>query len=106
MPRIRADYPFARYDRPNAMPLEADALHFSTDVYSSSVVVLGLVLVYIAEQQKIAWLLDADPVAALVVAGIVVYISLRLGKKTVDALVDAAPAGAVAQTRGRVLVRV
>jgi len=33
------------------------------------------------------------------VAGIVIYISVRLGKRTVDALVDAAPAGAVDQIR-------
>jgi cation diffusion facilitator family transporter len=77
----------------NSQALEADALHFSTDVYSSSVVILGLILVYIAEQMNIGWLERADPIAALVVAGIVVWISLRLGKRTVDALVDAAPSG-------------
>lgn len=77
----------------NSQALEADALHFSTDVYSSSVVILGLVFVSIAQQRHIPWLLDADPVAALAVAGIIVYISLRLGKRTVDALVDAAPEG-------------
>jgi cation diffusion facilitator family transporter len=93
--RSRALFRVAR--KFNSQALEADALHFSTDVYSSSVVILGLVLVYIAEQQHIPWLRDADPVAALVVAGIIVYISLRLGKRTVDALVDAAPAGASTQ---------
>jgi cation diffusion facilitator family transporter len=92
--RSRALFRVAR--KYNSQALEADALHFSTDVWSSSVVVFGLALVYIAEQQKIAWLLNADPVAALVVAGIVVYISVRLGKRTVDALVDAAPAGTAA----------
>jgi cation diffusion facilitator family transporter len=90
--RSRALFRVAR--KYNSQALEADALHFSTDVYSSSVVILGLVLVYIAEQRNISWLRDADPVAALVVAGIIVYISLRLGKRTVDALVDAAPEGA------------
>jgi len=89
--RSRALFRVAR--KYNSQALEADALHFSTDVYSSSVVILGLVLVFIAEQKNIAWLRDADPVAALAVAGIVVYITLRLGKRTVDALVDAAPAG-------------
>jgi cation diffusion facilitator family transporter len=78
----------------NSQALEADAVHFSTDVYSSSVVILGLVLVYVADTENIPWLLNADPIAALIVAGIVVYISMRLGKRTVDALVDAAPAGA------------
>jgi cation diffusion facilitator family transporter len=81
----------------NSQALEADALHFSTDIYSSSVVILGLILVYVAEQKNIAWLRNADPVAALGVAGIVIYISMRLGKRTVDALVDAAPAGTSAR---------
>lgn len=81
----------------HSQALEADALHFSTDVYSSSVVIVGLVLVYVAELKNIPWLRHADPIAALVVAGIVVYLSVRLGRRTVDALVDAAPEGASAR---------
>jgi cation diffusion facilitator family transporter len=93
--RSRALFRVAR--KYNSQALEADALHFSTDVYSSSVVILGLILVYVAEQRHVPWLRDADPVAALGVAGIVVYISVRLGKRTLDALVDAAPAGTSAR---------
>jgi len=89
--RSRALFRVAR--KYNSQALEADALHFSTDVYSSTVVILGLILLYVAEQRNLPWLRHADPIAALVVAGIVVYITLRLGKKTVDALVDAAPTG-------------
>jgi len=48
------------------------------------------------------WLRDADPVAALFVAGVVVYVSSRLARKTVDALLDAAPAG----VRNRILAAV
>ncbi len=93
--RSRALFRVARkYD---SQALEADALHFSTDVFSSAVVVLGLALVYASEQSKIPWLRNADPVAALVVAGIIVYIGMRLGKRTVDALVDAAPEGTSAR---------
>lgn len=87
--RSRALFRVAR--RYNSQALEADALHFSTDVYSSTVVILGLVLVYVSGHEDIPWLRQADPAAALVVAAIIVYISLRLGKRTVDALVDAAP---------------
>jgi divalent metal cation (Fe/Co/Zn/Cd) transporter len=36
---------------------------------------------------------DADPIAALVVAGVVIYVSWRLARKTIDALLDAAPVG-------------
>jgi cation diffusion facilitator family transporter len=79
-----------KYD---SQALEADALHFSTDVWSSSVVILGLILVMLGRAYHIGWLRDADPVAALVVAGIVVHVSWRLARKTVDALLDAAPAG-------------
>jgi cation diffusion facilitator family transporter len=93
--RSRALFRVAR--KYNSQALEADALHFSTDVYSSSVVILGLLLVYVADQQGIAWLRKADPIAALIVAGIIVYISMRLGKRTVDALVDAAPQGATSR---------
>ncbi len=87
--RSRALFRVAR--KYNSQALEADALHFSTDVYSSTVVILGLILMYISEQPNLHWLRNADPAAALVVAGIIVYISLRLGKRTVNALVDAAP---------------
>ncbi|HMD84371.1 MAG TPA: cation-efflux pump [Terriglobia bacterium] len=89
--RSRALFRVAR--KYNSQALEADALHFSTDVYSSTVVILGLILVYVSEQRNLHWLRGADSAAALVVAGIVVYISVRLGKRTVNALVDAAPTG-------------
>ena len=79
-----------KYD---SQALEADALHFSTDVWSSSVVILGLLLVLAGRAYHIEWLRDADPIAALVVAGIVVQVSWRLARKTVDALLDAAPTG-------------
>jgi divalent metal cation (Fe/Co/Zn/Cd) transporter len=74
--------------------LEADALHFSTDVWSSAVVIGGLAVVRLSE-----WLggppalAQADAMAALVVAMIVVYVSLQLGKRSVDVLLDAAPKG-------------
>ena len=80
----------AKYD---SQALEADALHFSTDVWSSSVVILGLLLVILGERYGVSWLRDADPIAALAVAAIVVYVSWRLARKTVDALLDAAPPG-------------
>ncbi len=77
----------------NSQALLADALHFSTDVWSSSVVILGLALVMISERWSIPWLAKADPVSALFVAGIVVQVSWRLARQTVDALLDAAPSG-------------
>ena len=80
----------AKYD---SQALEADALHFSTDIWSSSVVILGLALVWAGETYRIAWLQKADPIAALFVAVVVVTVSWRLARKTIDALLDAAPSG-------------
>jgi len=77
--------------------LEADALHFSTDVWSSSVVIVGLLAVVASEAFGIPWLAKADAVAALGVAGIAVLISLRLGKKSVDDLLDAVPPDLLSQ---------
>jgi len=77
--------------------LEADALHFSTDIWSSGVVVLGLALILLGRLYHLDWLLRADPIAALFVAGVIVSVSWRLARRTVDALLDAAPAGVRAQ---------
>jgi cation diffusion facilitator family transporter len=71
--------------------LEADALHFSTDIWSSSVVLLGLCGVLAAHEWDIAWLAEADAVAALGVAAIVVFVCFRMGKKSVDDLLDRVP---------------
>ena len=79
-----------KYD---SQALEADALHFSTDIWSAGVVVLGLVLVLAGRTYQIKWLSDSDPIAALFVAGVVVSVSWRLARKTIDALLDAAPPG-------------
>ncbi len=81
----------------DSQALQADALHFSTDVWSSSVVILGLALVMTGRKLGVAWLAAADPIAALAVACVVVYVSWRLSRQTIDALLDAAPAGARAQ---------
>ncbi len=72
--------------------LEADALHFSTDVWSSSVVLIGLGGVWLAGQFNAPWLHKADAAAAFLVAVIVVWVSLRLGKRSIDELLDTVPA--------------
>ncbi|MGQ9590096.1 MAG: cation-efflux pump [Planctomycetota bacterium] len=78
--------------------LEADALHFSTDVWSSAVVLLGLALVKVGELTgRSAAFSRADAVAAICVACTVAFVSFRLGKRTVDALLDRAPEGLAAR---------
>src|SRR5436309_12082040 len=63
----------------DSQALEADALHFSTDIWSSSVVVAGLFVVFLVQHFRLpAWLGQADAVAALGVSGIVIWVSIRL----------------------------
>lgn len=77
-----------KYD---SQALEADALHFATDIWSSFVVLFGLAGVWAARQFGIDWLAKSDAVAALGVALVVVVVSLRLGKKSVNDLLDTVP---------------
>src|ERR1700689_4815333 len=79
-----------KYD---SQAVEADALHFSTDIWSAGVVVLGLILVMLGRAYHVEWLRDSGPIAALFVAGVVVSVSWRLARRTIDALLDAAPPG-------------
>jgi len=80
-----------------ACVLIAEALHFSTDVWSSLVVLLGLAGVQAAHLLGILWLGKADAVAALGVAAVVVVVSLRLGRKAVADLLDTVPANLAAR---------
>ena len=83
--------------------LEADALHFSTDVWSSAVVIIGLLGVKLAQwYPSLDWMQKADAVAALLVAAIVIIVSGKLGFRTVQALVDASPVGAAEEISARV----
>ncbi|RPI25280.1 MAG: cation transporter [Chloroflexota bacterium] len=94
--RSRMLYRAAR--KHNSQALEADALHFSTDIWSSSVVIVGLIGLKLAEfVPALSFLNKADAIAALVVAGIVIYVSIELGKRTVQGLLDHAPKGLAEQ---------
>jgi cation diffusion facilitator family transporter len=73
--------------------LEADALHFSTDVWSTFVVIVGISAAWLGMKFGIAWLASLDAVAALGVAGVIIWVGSRLGKRTLDALLDVAPHG-------------
>ncbi len=73
--------------------LEADALHFSTDVWSTFVVILGITAAWFGMRFDIGWLSRLDAVAALGVAGVIIWIGSQLGKRTMDALLDVAPIG-------------
>ncbi len=75
--------------------LAADALHFSSDLISSILVLVGLAATR-------AGLPHADALAAVGVAVFIGVAGIRLGRRTVDALVDAAPKGLAGTLRGAV----
>ncbi len=82
--RSRALYRVAK--KYNSQALEADALHFSTDIWSSVVVLAGLT-------GALLNFFYADTIAAIIVAFIVLFVSYKLGKRSFDALTDKAPEG-------------
>ncbi len=82
--RSRALKRIAKKHRSQA--LEADALHFSSDIWSSLVVIVGLGFVSNGYT-------TVDAIAAIGVALLVLFISYRLGRKTIDALMDRVPEG-------------
>ena len=83
--RARILRKIARETKSNA--LEADALHFSSDILSSGVVIIGLILVYFDISKT------ADTIAALIVTGVIIYLGFKLSKKSIDSLMDRVPAG-------------
>ncbi len=75
--------------------LQANALHFASDLAGSGAVLVGLVLVRAGYQR-------ADSAAALFVAGLVLTAAARLIRRNVDVLMDRAPAGAEAAARAAI----
>lgn len=65
----------------HSQALEADALHFSSDVWSSATVLVGLGFVSLGYP-------FVDSVVALIVSFLVLGVSYRLGRRTLDALMD------------------
>ena len=83
--RARALHRTARATRSQA--LAADALHFASDVLGSTAVIIGLVLIGLGY----AW---GDSAAAIAVAVMISILGLRLGRSTIETLLDRAPVGA------------
>ncbi len=89
--RVRALRRVARESKSQA--LEADAMHFSTDVLSSVVVLAGLLAVYLVDVLDLGpnWrnvLNKADICAAFVVAAIIFVVSLKMCLKAAHVLMD------------------
>jgi len=71
--------------------LEAEALDFKNDVWSSSVVFCSLGLIAIARILNIHWLAKVDSIAGIIVAGIVTYSVLKLARRAIGELLDEVP---------------
>lgn len=80
----------------HSQALEADALHFKTDIWSSTVVLFGLLFTTLHFPV-------ADAISATIVAVIVVYVSVQLARRTIDALMDRVDPGLVDRIRGEVM---
>ena len=104
--RVRVLRRVARESQSQA--LEADALHFSTDILSSAVVLAGVLAAWLVEMLRVPAplarvLAQADTVAALLVAVIMFTAGVRMAAAAVNTLMDAAPPAAAAAIRTAVL---
>jgi cation diffusion facilitator family transporter len=88
--------------RTGSSALEADALHFASDIWSSVAVFVGLGATMLGDRYSIPLLRYADPVAAIVISLMIVRFSWNLARKSVAELMDAVPA----DTRHRMLAEV
>ena len=82
----------------HSQALEADALHFSMDIWSSLAVICGLLAGVAAQRWHLRWLHLGDPLAAVMVSIIILKVCWKLARQTADILTDAAPI----ETRRRV----
>jgi cation diffusion facilitator family transporter len=77
--------------------LKADALHFSSDILSSSIVIIGLIFSYFGFEK-------ADAISAFVVAIIIIVLGVNLSKKAIDSLLDRVPPGLTEKIRYETLL--
>jgi cation diffusion facilitator family transporter len=82
--RSRALYRIAK--KYHSQALEADALHFSSDIWTSLTVIVGLI--FVASGYQVV-----DSITAIVVSFLILFVSYRLGQRTIDALMDRVPRG-------------
>jgi cation diffusion facilitator family transporter len=82
-----------------SVALEADALHFASDIWASFAVFIGLLASACGREFHIGWLSYADPAAAILISIMIFRFAWKLGSKTLEDLLDAVPA----ETRQRML---
>jgi cation diffusion facilitator family transporter len=75
----------------HSQALQAEALHFGTDIWAGTAVLVGLGASFVGGHFGIRVLELADPIAALLVSCIILKVTYQLARETVDALTDATP---------------
>lgn len=90
--------------------LEADAAHFTTDIWSSAAVLLGITGAAVADMTvEGSWfhwvLVRADVFASLVVAGLILYVCKGLGIQAIGNLMDKSDGEAAAKIRAAMTER-
>ena len=68
--------------------LEADAMHFSTDVWSTLIVIAGIGLVWAGETWRMPWLNYADAPRGTGCCAVILWVGARLGKTHFDVLLE------------------
>jgi len=76
--------------------LEADALHFTSDILSSIVVLISMPFTYFSIFPL------ADPISAILVSVIIVLTTLKLSRRAIDSLMDRVPKGTQEHIRAEV----
>ncbi len=77
--------------RTGSPALAADAFHFASDIWATLAVLAGLGFSWVGLHYGVAWLLYADPFAAVVVSLMILRLVMHLGRETVAVLVDEVP---------------
>jgi cation diffusion facilitator family transporter len=71
--------------------LEADAMHFGMDMWSSLAVMVGLLANYLGVRLHLGWLRLGDPLSAVVVSIIITKVCWKLTRQAIDVLTDTSP---------------
>ena len=82
--------------------LATDAFHFASDIWASVTVLTGLLATWAGAAYHIGWLRYADPVAAIGVSIVILRITAKLTRETIEVLMDQIPA----ETRLKVILEV
>ncbi len=77
--------------RHGSAALEAEAQHFASDIWATTAVLIGLCASWLGERLNLHWLHYADPIAAIVVSGLIVALSYRIAHRAIYALTDSVP---------------